>query len=110
MLHLTQDTKIYLAIDPIDFRKQIDGIISLCYSKLSFDSRSGQLFIFINRAKTMIRVLCYEENGYWLATKRLSRGRYALWPKRGKSLSQAIAASEVKKLLKTSIASRVKLK
>ena len=74
MLHLTQETNIYLAVEPVDFRKQIDGLVSLCRSKLSFDSRSGQLFVFTNRARTMIRVLCYEENGYWLATKRLSRG------------------------------------
>lgn len=110
MLHLTQDTKIYLAIEPVDFRKQIDGLIALCRSTLSFDSRSGQLFIFINRSRTMIRVLCYEENGYWLATKRLSQGRYALWPKGGDGrMSQMISAPELKRLLKTGVASRIRL-
>ena len=71
MLYLTQETKILLAMRPVDFRKQCDGLIALCEQQLSQDPRSGQLFVFINRSRTMIRVLCYEQQGYWLATKRL---------------------------------------
>ncbi len=80
MIHLTADTVIRLAIKPVDFRKQMDGLIALCERDLSEKPRSGVLFIFINRSKTMIRCLRYEVNGYWLATKRLSRGRYRYWP------------------------------
>ena len=28
----------------------------------------------------MIRLLVYEENGFWLMTKRLSKNRYRGWP------------------------------
>lgn len=108
MLYLTQDTKILLAIQPVDFRRQTDGLIAYCERNLFQDARSGQLFVFINRAHTMIRVLCYDENGYWLATKRLSRGRYSLWPTELAQACRQTLACDLKKLLKTCIVSRKK--
>lgn len=104
MLHLTQETQILIAIEPIDFRKQIDGLIALCEQTLQFNPRSGQLFAFINRSRTMIRVLCYESGGYWLATKRLSRGRYTQWPNQKNVLSRSMIASEFTTLLKQFVA------
>lgn len=108
MLYLTRETQIMLAIEPVDFRKQTDSLIVLCEQTLSSNPRSGKLFVFINRARTRIRVLCYESGGYWLATKRLSRGRYTLWPKDISAASQSLLASDLTKLLKTFIASHRK--
>lgn len=105
MLYLTQETSILLAIEPIDFRSQMDGLIALCQGPLKQNPRSGQLFVFINRAHTMIRVLCYDHNGYWLATKRLSRGRYALWPKGVDDVCRPTLAAELSRLLKTAVVS-----
>ena len=109
MLYLTQATQILLAIEPVNFRKQTDGLAALCEQQLLADPRSGQLFVFINRARTMIRVLCYEGNGYWLATKRLSRGRYALWPTNASAVSCPLLATELTKILKTCIESKRKI-
>lgn len=105
MLYLTQETSILLAIEPIDFRRQTDGLIALCQETLKQDPRSGQLFVFINRAHTMIRVLCYDHNGYWLATKRLSRGRYALWLKGISNSCRPTLAADLSRLLKTAVVS-----
>ena len=106
MLYLTQETQILLAIQPIDFRRQTDGLIAHCERSLLQNARSGQLFVFINRAHTMIRVLCYDENGYWLATKRLSRGRYSLWPTDTTYVCRTTLACDLKRLLKTCIVSK----
>ena len=80
MIQLTAQTPILLACQPVDFRKQFDGLIALCTHQLALDPRSGVRFVFINRARTMIRVLTYDGSGYWLATKRLSQGRFTQWP------------------------------
>ena len=103
MLYLTAETTILLAVQPVDFRKQIDGLIALCEQRLQQQPRSGHLFVFINRSRTMIRALCYENNGYWLATKRLSQGRYSGWPKETESIC-SVKACELTKILKTLIA------
>ena len=94
MLHLTSQSQIHLAIAPTDFRKQVDGLVALTKQKLEQDPRSGALFVFINRSHTMIRVLSYQDNGYWIATKRLSQGRFHGWP----SADELIKPTTAKKL------------
>src|SRR5687767_4711885 len=108
MLYLTADTKVLLATHPVDFRRQLDGLIALCQNQFNRNPRSGHLFVFINRARTMIRVLCYEEHGYWLATKRLSRGRYTLWPSKDNEAMDERHASEFAQILKTFVAPKRK--
>ena len=98
MIHITAQSNILLATKPIDFRKQIDGIVAVCKHNLSQHPHSGALFVFINKSRTMIRILCYEHNGYWLATKRLSKGRYA-WPKI-QEMIHPLQAQALTKLLK----------
>ena len=100
MIHLTEKTEILIAIKPVDFRKQIDGLVAVCNQHLHQDSRSGVLVVFINRAKTMIRILHHDGSGYWLATKRLSRGRYQGWPKSTELISP-LAASQLRNLIRS---------
>ena len=110
MLYLTKETRILLAVEPVNFRRQIDGLIALCEQTLLANPRSGQLFVFINRARTMIRILCHENGGYWLATKRLSKGRYSLWPNKNGMMSHPLLASDLTRLLKTYIAPKHRIR
>ena len=98
MIHLTASTPILIASAPADFRRGIDGFVALCQQRLAHNPRSGTLFVFINRNATMIRILAYEDNGYWLMTKRLSRGRYRGWP-RGAEPIQPLQAQRLRQLL-----------
>ncbi len=103
MLYLTEKTDILLAVQPTDFRRQIDGLAGVCRNTLKQDPGSGILFVFINRAKTMIRVLSYQDNGYWLTTKRLSKGRYQYWPTEDASLC-SLKAAQLRKILNSALA------
>ncbi|MEJ2327015.1 MAG: IS66 family insertion sequence element accessory protein TnpB [Chromatiaceae bacterium] len=91
MIRLTHSTPVMVAIAPIDFRRQIDGLAAHCRQALSSDPMSGTWFVFINRGRTMIRVLVYDGTGFWLMTKRLSRGRFQGWPTADGSLSSMAA-------------------
>lgn len=99
MIHLTSQTQIHLAIEPSDFRKQIDGHVAMIKQHLKQDPRSGELYAFINRSKTMIRVISYQDNGFWIATKRLSRGKFRGWPKSNEHISKA-TSKELSVMLK----------
>jgi transposase len=99
MIRLTQESRIYLAVQPTDFRKHLDGLVAVCENQFKQSTRAGSWFVFINRARTMIRALVYDHNGYWLATKRLSRGRYGGWPKSSEPLAPCVA-TELMRLLK----------
>ena len=98
MIHLTAQTSILLATQPADFRCGIDGFVARCRNHLQTDPRSGTLFVFINRSKTMVRSLMYDGTGYWSMTKRLSKGRFKSWPKSTDALNP-IAAKHLRQLL-----------
>jgi len=72
--------RILLAVEPVDGRKGIDSLARLCREKLREDPFSGCMFLFRNRNGTTLRALCYDGQGYWLAQKRLSKGRFTSWP------------------------------
>ncbi|SQD77589.1 IS66 family insertion sequence element accessory protein TnpB [Moritella yayanosii] len=94
MILLTANTPILLAIQPADFRCGIDGFVAICRRQLDQDPRSGILFVFINRNKTMIRALSYDGSGFWLMTKRLSKGKFSNWP----TAKEAITSMQAKHL------------
>jgi transposase len=79
MIQLTPHMKIWVAKEPIDFRCGIDGTSAACRRVIEQDPMSGALFIFRNRIGNMIRVLGYDGQGFWLATKRLSKGKFRHW-------------------------------
>ena len=68
--------KIWLYHQPIDFRKQIDGLVVLVADQLQVDPTSGQLFVFRNRSSNKVKLLWYDKNGFWLVYKRLEKGRF----------------------------------
>lgn len=99
MIHLTTDTKILLATQPADFRCGIDGFAALCRHQLKQEPRSGTLFVFTNRRKTMLRALCYDGSGFWLMSKRLTKGRFQDWPRHPLGGVSPLAAKQLKALL-----------
>lgn len=83
MITLTSAYKIYIACFAVDFRKGIDGYAALCRSQLQLNPFSGHCFIFRNKRGTAIKILFYENNGFWLCHKRLSKGKFKQWPNSG---------------------------
>lgn len=72
---LSFNGSIWLYPVPIDFRKQIDGIVLLIADHLQLNPTSGQLFLFRNRTANKIKILWWDRNGFWLCYKRLEKGK-----------------------------------
>ncbi len=70
---------IYLHREPIDFRKQINGLAALIEGELELSPFTDGLFVFINRRRTCLKVLYWDRNGFCLWQKRLEVDRFA-WP------------------------------
>lgn len=77
MLQLTPQQIILLAIQPVDFRKGIDGLAALCQGQLLEDPFSGKLFVFTNRRRRAVKIIVYDGGGFWLCLKRFSKGKLA---------------------------------
>ena len=80
MLQITPQMRVLVALEAVDGRKGIDSLVQLCREKLAADPFSGCVFIFRSRSATSIRLLAYDGQGFWLAQKRLSKGRFAGGP------------------------------
>lgn len=69
------NTTIWLYPQPVDFRKQIDGLVLLISEHLKLNPLSGQLFLFRSRQTNKIKMLWWDRNGFWLCYRRLEQGR-----------------------------------
>lgn len=99
MIQITPQMRILLAVEPVDFRKGIDGLAQQCRQVLQEDPFLGTLFVFRNRRGTSIRALVYDGQGMWLCTKRLSQGRFRWWPSTSGEASQGLEAHQLHLLL-----------
>ena len=99
MIQITPHMRILVAVEAVDFRKGIDGLVGICRRTLEVDPFSGCLFVFRNRRGTSIKILVYDGQGYYLCQKRLSRGRFRWWPQETDGISRTLAANQLQILL-----------
>jgi transposase len=64
--------------NPVDMRKQFTGLVALVQSALGKDPLSGDLFVFFNRRRTILKAVYWDRTGYCLFSKRLEQGRFVL--------------------------------
>ena len=98
MLQLTPQSRIFLACEPADFRRGIDGLAALCRQRLRGDPMEGAIFVFRNRRGTALKLLSYDGQGFWLCQKRFSQGRLNWWPATSQA-SERLTARELQILL-----------
>jgi len=83
MIAITPHMRILLAVEPVDFRKGIDGLVAVCRQRLQAEPFKGALFVFQSQSRRSIKLLMFDGQGFWLCQKRLSCGRYSWWPTNG---------------------------
>jgi len=64
--------------EPVDMRKQFNGLVALVQSVLHEDPLSGCLYVFFNRRGNYMKLVTWDRTGYCLFAKRLERGRFRL--------------------------------
>jgi transposase len=68
--------RLLLCTEPTDMRKSFNGLSALAKNRLGENPLEGQYFVFVNRRKTMMKVLYFEPSGYCLWSKRLEQGQF----------------------------------
>ena len=107
MIQITAQMRVLVAIEAVDGRKGIDSLARFCQEKLAEDPFSGCVFVFRSRSGMAIRLLTYDGQGYWLAQKRLSRGRFVWWPE-ATGQAKGLEAYEAQLLMAAGDVSRVR--
>jgi len=80
----TASLKIFVALEPQDMRKSFQGLSELALVHLGGRLDRDALFVFTNRRRTRIKLLYFDGNGLWVATKRLEEGTFS-WPAASRS-------------------------
>ena len=72
------DVRVFFYLAPCDMRKQMDGLSTLVREEMKRDPQDGELYLFRNRNRGLIKILFYDHGGYCLLAKRLCKGRFKI--------------------------------
>lgn len=78
LLQLSADANFYLYRKPVKMSRSFDGLAALIRTELDKDIISGDVFIFLNRQRSSIKIFVYEEKGFSLFYRRLDEGSFQL--------------------------------
>ena len=98
MLAFPAAIKIYVAVQPVDMRKQFNGLWTAAQEILQEDPKSGAVFAFINQSRTRLKLLYWDGTGVWVLAKRLEQGRFS-WPAPSENKAKLSLAPEALALL-----------
>ena len=77
MMQLSPQSRIFVATEPVDFRKGIDGLAAVCRQRLGDNPLEGAVYVFRNRSGPSLKLLLYDGQGYWLMYEAtLTRGAF----------------------------------
>lgn len=79
MLDFSGSTMVYLACGATDLRKSYTGLAAIIKLKFHLDPYSRCMFAFCKRRRTLIKILQWDESGFWILMKRLDRDSFH-WP------------------------------
>ena len=85
---LSDISTIYIAYGATDFRKQISSLCAEIKARFNLNPYKNVAFIFCNKKRNSIKVLCYDKNGFVLAQKTLidTEKMKFQWPQNSKEL------------------------
>lgn len=76
MLSFPANVTLHLATAPTDLRRSYNGLSALVEGSFGLNARNGDLFIFLNRRATQVRILFWERDGFCILMKRLEEGTF----------------------------------
>ena len=79
MIKISNDIKIHLACGATDMRKSINGLCQIVENSFKLSPYDNICFVFCNKNRNRLKILIWEQNGFWIMFKRLEQGHFK-WP------------------------------
>jgi len=89
---------IYLTCGVTDLRKSINGLSVIAAARFQMSPFEKRIFVFCNKRRTAIKMIAWDENGFWLHHKRLERGHFN-WPMSEDREPMELEINEIQTLL-----------
>ena len=92
-------SKIYVATEPVDFRKQATGLAQLVEGFLEMQPMVDKsLFVFTNKRAKAVKLLYWDKTGFALWSKKLEQEKFR-WKKHQSGKTYPLSSRELKWLL-----------
>ena len=79
MIGISTSTTIFLRSGHTDLRKSFGGLAEIVEEDLKRSILDGELFLFCNKSKKLLKAIYWDGSGLCVLAKRLEGGRYS-WP------------------------------
>jgi transposase len=99
ILAIASDANFYLYRKPVKMNKSFDGLAALIRTELEKEILSGDVFIFLNRQRTMIKIFVYEFKGFSIFYRRLDAGSFSLPLINADDISYRLSAEQMMQML-----------
>lgn len=99
MLSLSATTRYLLYTRPTDIRKSFDALSGIIRNELGRDPLTGEVFVFLSKRRTHIKLLRWEGDGFGLYYKRLEKGTFELPAAASGADATSITATELQLIL-----------
>jgi transposase len=76
MLPIVSAHAIFLCSRHVDFRKCFDGLCGEVREYMGANPLDRSLFVFYNRRRDRLKLLLWDDDGFWLFYKRLEQGTF----------------------------------
>ena len=93
MISISPTQKIFVAMEPLDFRKGFNGTAGACRLLAEGSHLTGAIFLFLNRSGTMMRCYSFDGHGELLMSKRIAKGKFKWWSTNPKKVNPAEVAA-----------------
>lgn len=90
--------QVWLIPGATDMRKSIDGLAAVVTYSIQQDPLSRQIFVFCSKDRSKLKILFWDQNGFWLFYKRLEKGRFS-WPAQTPDAAMCITRRQLAWLL-----------
>lgn len=78
MFSLTSSHQYFLYVPPTNMRGSFDSLCGIVQNQLGRNPTSGEVYIFLNRRRTQVKLLHWENGGFVMYYKRLEQGNFEL--------------------------------
>lgn len=78
MIRVSSQVKVFAALAPTDMRKSFCGLIGIVEKEFGQQIENGDLFLFVNRRRNLLKVLYFTGDGTVIFYKRLEAGTFEL--------------------------------
>lgn len=81
MIDWAREVPVYLHREPVDFRKQMNGLALVVEQEMERNLYARALFVFCNRHHNQVKAIYWDATGFCLWHKRLEKAHFC-WPRK----------------------------